>query len=141
MECVMHMDKAGFLWPCGGCTKSGNWMSFHEFYCPCNIMHNCNPKITMKDNPSDEVCIPIEFKDAYKTFLYLELCKHSMSLFHAAVRNHGGEYFNLKSVLGAVMLLDEDCNEFFCISLHETSNHNLSMRKQMLTETNVCHHI
>jgi len=23
-EYVMHMDKAGFLWPCGGCTKSGN---------------------------------------------------------------------------------------------------------------------
>jgi len=21
MECVMHMDKAGFLWLCGGCTK------------------------------------------------------------------------------------------------------------------------
>jgi len=38
-ECVMHMDKAGFLWSCGGCTKSGNWMAFHEIYCPCNIMH------------------------------------------------------------------------------------------------------
>ena len=24
MECVMHMDKAGFLWQCGGCMKSGN---------------------------------------------------------------------------------------------------------------------
>jgi len=74
---------------------------------------DCNPKITMNDNPSNKVCIPIEFKDAYKSFLYPELCKHSMSLFHAASRNHGGEYFNLKSVLGAVMLLDEDCDAFF----------------------------
>jgi len=57
-----------------------------------------------------------------------------MSLFHAAARNCGGQYFNLKSVLGDVMLLDEDCDEIFCISSDETSNHNLSMRKQTLTE-------
>jgi len=133
-EHVMHMDKAGFLWPCGGCTKSGNWMSFHEIYCPCNIMHDCNPKIKLKDSPSNEVCIPIEFKDAYKTFLYLELCKHSMSLCHAAARNCGGEYFNLKSVLGPDMLLDDDCNAIFCILSHEPSNHN-SVRKWMLMES------
>jgi len=120
----MHMDKAGFLWPCGGCTNSGNWMYCHEIYCPHNIMHDCNPKLAMKDNPSDEVCIPIEFKDAYKTFLYPELCNHSMSLFHAVARNHGGVYFNLKSVLGGTMLLDDDCDEIFCNALHETSHNN-----------------
>jgi len=52
-----------------------------------------------------------------------------MSLFHAAARNCGGQYFNLKSVLGAVMLLDEDCDEIFCISSDETSNNNLSKNK------------
>jgi len=103
-EHVMHMDKAGFLWPCGGCTNSGNWMYCHEIYCPRKIMRDCNPKIAMKDNPSNEVCIPIEFKDAYETFSYPELCKHSMSLFHAVARNCGGVYFNLKSVLGGLML-------------------------------------
>ncbi len=76
---------------------------------------DCNPKITMNDNPSNKVCIPIEFKDAYEKYPYSELCKRSMSLFHAAARNCGGKYFNLKSVLGAVMLLDEDCDEIFGI--------------------------
>jgi len=76
-------------------------------------MCDCNPKITMKDNPSNEVCIPFEFKDAYEKFPYSKLCKCFMSLFHAAARIHGGQYFNLKSVLGTVMLLDEDCEEFF----------------------------
>jgi len=33
-ECVMHMDKA---WPCSGCTKSRNWMPFHNIYCPSRI--------------------------------------------------------------------------------------------------------
>ena len=80
----------------------------------------------MNDNPSDEVCIPIEFKDAYKTISYPELCKHSMSLFHAVARNCGGVYFNLKSVLGGVMLLDDNCDEIFCILSHETSHNNLS---------------
>jgi len=122
----MHMDKAGFLWPCGGCTNSGNWMYCHEIYCPCNIMCDCNLKLAMKDNPSDEVCIPVEFKDAYETFSYPELCKRSMSLFHAVARNCGGVYFNLKSVLGGLMLLEDNCDEIICIASHETSRNNLS---------------
>ncbi len=89
-------------------------------------MHDCNPKLAMKDNPSNEVCIPIEFKDAYETFSYPELCKRSMSLFHAVARNRGGVYFNLKSVLGGLMLSDDDCDEIFCIASHETSPNNLS---------------
>jgi len=52
-------------------------------------------------------------------------------------RNHGGQYFNLKSVLGNVMLLDEDCDEIFHISSDEKSNHNLSMRKQSVREASV----
>ena len=100
-------------------------------------MCDCNPKITMKDNLSDKVCIPMEYKDAYEKFPYLKLCKCSMSLFHAAARNHGGQYFNLKSVLGDVMLLDEDCDGIFCILSDVTSRNNLSMRKQTLTEASL----
>jgi len=88
----------------------------------------------MKDNPSKEVCIPMEFQDAYEKFPCLELCKCSMSLFYATPRNHGGQYFSLKSVLGDVMLLDKDCDEIFCILSDLTTNHNLSMRKWILTE-------
>ncbi len=79
----------------------------------------------------------MEFKDAYKKFPYMELCKHSMSLFHAAARNCGGQYFNLKSVLDNVMLLDDDFDVIFCISSALTTNLNLSMKKQALTEASV----
>jgi len=132
-ECVMHMDKAGYLWPCSGCTKPRNWMAFHKIYSPCNIICDCNQKITMKDNLSDKVCIPMEFKDAYKKFPYMELCKHAMCLFHVAARNCGGQYFNLKSILGDVILLNEYCDEIFCILSDQTTN-NLSMRKWDVTE-------
>ncbi len=47
-----------------------------------------------------------------------------MSLFHAVARNRGGVYFNLKSVLGGMMLLDDDCDEIFCNASHETSHYN-----------------
>jgi len=120
MEHVMHMDKAGFLWPCVGCTNSGNCIAFHEVYCLHNIMCDCNPKMTMKENPSDKVCIPMEFQDAYEKFPYLELCKHSMSLFRVTARNRGGQYLHLESVLGDVMLSDEDCNEILHTLSHLT---------------------
>jgi len=136
-EHVMHMDKAGFLWPCGGCTNSGNCMAFHEIYCPCNIMHDCNPKITLKENLSNKVCIPMEFQDAYEKFLYWELCKHSMSLFHATARNCGGKYFHLKSVLGDVMLLDEDCDEILCTSSHVRISDDSSLKKQTSTGASI----
>jgi len=59
-----------------------------------------------------------------------------MSLFHAAARNHGGHYFNLKSILGDGMLLNEDCDEILHISLDQLTNHNLSMlKKQATTES------
>jgi len=95
-------------------------------------MHDCNLKVTMKDNPSDDVCIPTEFKDAYKKCPYNELCKNAMSLFHAAARNHGGHYFNLKSFLvWHACCLDEDWDEILCILSDQMTNHNLSMRKEL----------
>jgi len=53
-----------------------------------------------------------------------------MSLLHATARNCGGQYFHLKSVLGDVMLSDEDCDEILCTLLHLTSSHNSSLKKQ-----------
>jgi len=46
--------------------------------------------VWMKDNLSDDVCIPIELKEAYIKFPYDLQCKNAMSLFHDVARNHGG---------------------------------------------------
>jgi len=42
-------------------------------------MRDCNPKITMKENPSDKVCIPMEL-DANEKFPDKELCKDAVSV-------------------------------------------------------------
>jgi len=75
----------------------GIGLLFMKFIVHVIIMHDCNPKLTMKTIPLTKFVFLLNSRMHMKKYPYLELCKHSML-----------QYFNLKSVLGAVMLLDED---------------------------------
>jgi len=124
---VMHMDETRYLWPCSGCTRSGVWLGFHELYCQCNIMRDCNPAIKMTKKPR-------EYKEAYKHFSFHALCQNAISLLQSVAKQQGGHLFNLKEVLGDCMLELQDCDDILNLPKDDNCNHNMVMRKRMATQ-------
>jgi len=132
---IMHMDKTGYLWPCNGCTHSGEWLGYHEIFCPRNVSRECNLAYRLQKEPYDEPYIPKEYTIAYTMFNYHLLLDRAMEILHASFQERGRNLFSLKNILGDAFMEENDCNDVLNLPKDGVVNHNMSMRKRSANDS------
>jgi len=84
----------------------------------------------MTKEPTDDPCIPTEYKNAYVHYLFHALCQNAITFLQVVAKKQGGNLFNLKEVMGDCMLELQDCDDILNLLVDEYCNQNMAMRKE-----------